>query len=52
MSTLDMCNAYLYSKLNEKIYIEQPEGYKASGKEHKVVCLHKVLYSLKQAGLT
>jgi hypothetical protein len=37
MSALDVCNAYLYGKLNEKIYMEQPEGYKALGKEHKVL---------------
>jgi hypothetical protein len=52
MSALNVCNAYLYGKLNEEIYIEQPEGYKAPGKEYKVLCLHKVLYSLKQAGFT
>jgi hypothetical protein len=51
MSALDVCNAYLYGKLSEEIYIEQPEGYKAPGKEHKVLRLHKVLYSLKQADL-
>jgi hypothetical protein len=52
ISTLDVCNTYLYSELNEEIYMEQPEDPKAPGKEHKVLCLHKALYSLKQAGLT
>jgi hypothetical protein len=52
MSALDVCNAYLYGELNEEIYMEQPEGYKAPGKEHKVLRLHKALYGLKQAGLT
>jgi hypothetical protein len=52
MSALDMCNAYLYGKLSEEIYIEQLEGYKAPDKEHKVLCLHKALYGLKQAGFT
>jgi hypothetical protein len=52
MSALNVCNAYLYGKLSEKIYMEQPESYKASGKEHKVLRLHKALYGLKQAGLT
>jgi hypothetical protein len=51
MSALNVRNAYLYGKLNEEIYIEQPEGYKAPGKEHKVLRLHKALYGLKQAGL-
>jgi hypothetical protein len=52
MSALNMHNAYLYSELSKEIYMEQPEGYKALGKEHKVLCLHKALYNLKQAGLT
>jgi hypothetical protein len=52
MSALNVHNAYLYGKLSEEIYIEQPEGYKAPGKECKVLRLHKVLYALKQAGLT
>jgi hypothetical protein len=52
MSTLDVRNAYLYGELSEEIYMEQPEGYKAPGKEHKVLRLYKALYGLKQAGLT
>jgi hypothetical protein len=52
MSALDVRNAYLYGELSEEIYMEQPEGHKAPGKEHKVLRLHKALYGLKQAGLT
>jgi hypothetical protein len=52
ISALDMCNAYLYGELSEEIYIEQPGGYKAPGKEHKMLRLHKALYGLKQASLT
>jgi hypothetical protein len=52
ISTLDVRNAYLYGKLSEEIYMEQSEGYKAPGKEHKVLRLYKALYGLKQAGLT
>ena len=29
-------NAYFYGKLNEEIYMEQPEGFVAKGQEHKV----------------
>jgi hypothetical protein len=47
MSALNMRNAYLYGELSEEIYMEQPEGYKALGKEHKVLRLHKALYGLK-----
>jgi hypothetical protein len=52
MSALNVHNAYLYGKFSKKIYMEQPEGYKAPNKEHNVLRLHKALYGLKQAGLT
>jgi hypothetical protein len=51
ISGLDVCNAYLYGKLNEEIYMEQPEGFKVQGQEHKVYRLRHALYGLKQAGL-
>jgi len=38
--------AYLYSNLDEEIYMEQLEGFKLSNKEKKVEQLHKALYSL------
>ena len=44
--------ACLYSDLDEKIYMEQPEGFKLPGKKDKVWRLHKALYGLKQAGLS
>jgi hypothetical protein len=44
-------NAYLYGKLDEKIYMRQPEGFKVRGQENKVICLQHALYGLKQAGL-
>jgi hypothetical protein len=28
ISGLNVCNAYLYGKLDEEIYMEQPEGFK------------------------
>jgi hypothetical protein len=49
--SVDVCNAYLYGKLDEKIYMRQPEGFKARGQENKVIRLQRALYGLKQAGL-
>ena len=51
VSGLDVRNAYLYGKLDEEIYMEQPEGFKVPGQEHKVYRLLRALYGLKQAGL-
>ena len=51
ISGLDVRNAYLYGKLDEEIYMEQPEGFKVKGQEHKVLRLRRALYRLKQAGL-
>jgi len=48
---LDVWSAYLYGKLNEEIYMEQPEGFAAPGQERKVLRLWRALYGLKQAGL-
>ena len=48
---LDVHSAYLYGKLNKKIYMEQPEGFAAPRSECKVLCLWHALYGLKQAGL-
>ena len=48
---LDVRSAYLYGKLDEEIYMEQPEGFAAPGQEHKVLRLWCALYGLKQAGL-
>jgi hypothetical protein len=49
--SVDICNAYLYGKLDEEIYIRQPEGFKARGQENKVISLQHALYGLKQARL-
>ena len=38
-------------KLDEEIYMEQPEGYIKKGQEGKVCCLLKSLYGLKQSAL-
>ena len=50
-TSVDVKNAYLYGKLDEKIYMKQPEGFIARGQENKVICLQHALYGLKQAGL-
>ena len=52
ITSLDVRNAFLYGKLDEEIYMEQPEGFKIEGQEHKVLRLHHALYSLKQAALS
>src|ERR1700733_8776843 len=51
MTGLDVRNAYLYGKLDEEIYMEQPEGFVVPGREHEVLRLKRALYGLKQAGL-
>ena len=42
---------FLFGKLDEEIYMEQPEGFVVKGKEKKVCWLRKAIYSLKQAAL-
>jgi hypothetical protein len=51
MHSVDVKTAFLYGKLDEELYMEQPEGFKVKGQEHKVFCLRKALYGLKQAAL-
>jgi hypothetical protein len=46
---LDVKSAFLYGKLNEAVFVEQPRGYEKKGEEHKVYRLKKALYGLKQA---
>ena len=36
IQSVDVKTAYLYGDLDEEIYMEQPEGFKLSGKENKV----------------
>ena len=42
---------YIYGKLDEEIYMKQPEGFAVKGQEHKVLHLKHALYGLKQARL-
>ncbi|PHT92931.1 hypothetical protein T459_00813 [Capsicum annuum] len=46
---MDVKTAFLNGELEEKIYMEQPEGFVVPGKENKVCKLIKSLYGLKQA---
>ena len=46
---MDVKTAFLNGDLDEEIYMEQPEGFVAPGKERKVCRLVKSLYGLKQA---
>ncbi|KAL0402675.1 UNVERIFIED_CONTAM: Retrovirus-related Pol polyprotein from transposon TNT 1-94 [Sesamum latifolium] len=46
---MDVKTAFLYAELEEKIYMDQPEGFVAHGNERKVCKLVKSLYGLKQA---
>jgi hypothetical protein len=48
---LNVKSAYLYGKLDEEIYIQQPEGFVVKGQERKVIRLNRALYGLKQSGL-
>jgi len=48
----DITSAYLHGTLKEEVYMEQPEGYVAPGKEDWVWRLRKGLYGLVQAGRT
>ena len=46
---LDVKSAFLNGFVDEEIYVEQPDGVVAPGKEDYVYFLRKTLYGLKQA---
>ena len=48
---LNIKTAFLYRELKEELYMEQPEGFKVKGQEHKVMHLKCTIYGLKQAAL-
>ena len=45
---LDVKFAFLNGRLDEEIYVEQPQGFFVQGGEEKVYRLKKALYGLKQ----
>jgi transposase InsO family protein len=48
---MDVKTAFLNGDLDEDIYMQQPDGYRAAGSQASLVCkLNKSLYGLKQAG--
>ncbi|EEB90715.1 hypothetical protein MPER_11042, partial [Moniliophthora perniciosa FA553] len=51
ISAVDVKSAFLYGKLDEEIYMEQPEGFIARGQERKVLRLRRAIYGLRQAAL-
>ena len=51
MMGVDVHMAYLYGKLDEEIYMRQPEGFIARGHECKVIKLQRALYGHKRQGL-
>ncbi|XP_074372026.1 uncharacterized protein LOC141712832 [Apium graveolens] len=49
VNQMDMKIVFLNGDIDEKIYIEQPEGFVIPGQERKVYKLVKSLYGIKQA---
>ncbi|PSR81443.1 hypothetical protein PHLCEN_2v6371 [Hermanssonia centrifuga] len=52
IESLDVKTAFLYGKLDEEIYMEQPEGFMKKKMGAKVCRLRKAIYGLKQASPT
>jgi len=46
---MDVKTAFLNGDLDEKVYMDQPEGFMTTGKEKLVCKLKKSIYKLKQA---
>ena len=52
MQAVDVKTAFLYGKLDEELYMLQPQGFLEKGKEKLVWWLNCAIYGLKQAALT
>ena len=46
---MDVTTAFLNGKLEDEVYMRQPEGFVAAGEEHLVCKLRRSLYGLKQS---
>ena len=46
---IDIKTTFLNGDLSEEVYMLQPEGFKANGKENMVCRLKRLIYGLKQA---
>jgi hypothetical protein len=46
---MDVKSAFLNGELEEVVYISQPPGFTADGREREVYKLHQALYGLRQA---
>ena len=46
---MDVKTAFLNGSLEEKVYMDQPEGFSIQVKEHMVFKLNKSMYGFKQA---
>ena len=49
LAQLDVKTTFLHGDLEEKIYMNQPEGFKVASKKNWVCKLSKSLYGLKQS---
>ena len=47
---IDIKGAYLNGKLEDDVYMRQPEGFIADGQQHLVCKLNKGIYGLRQSG--
>ena len=49
LEQMDVKTAFLHGRLEEKIYMKQPDGFIEIGQENKVCLLQRSLYGLKQS---